>query len=163
MELRSRWSRWQNWTAPGRHPRHPFIHDALVGPEWTMDDQYLQNDVVVAERRDPFLDLRVVEFVLSLPPLPWLFRKHLLRQAFEVDLPKAILERPKKPLGLLHESLLDGSGDAWWERWVPHPKLATYVDLAKTLPLSGEGRSEVATYVALRPLILDRWLVSMAV
>ena len=47
----------------------------------------------------PFFDKRLTQFVASLPPLPWLRRKAVLRQAMRGRLPAAILRRPKQGLG----------------------------------------------------------------
>lgn len=52
------------------------------------------------EGRFPFLDTRLVEFCNSLPPrlkLRGLREKHLLKEAAMPWLPKAILQRPKRP------------------------------------------------------------------
>lgn len=163
LGLRGRWSQWQGWRPPNRHPRHPLVHEALVGPEWTSDDRYWQTDVLLAERRDPFLDLRVVEFVLSLPPLPWLFNKHLLRRAMEGELPRAIVQRPKALLGQLHQSLLKLPEPHWREGWQPHPDLAAYVDRRLVPPLADRRRHPASTYADLRPLILNRWLESASI
>jgi asparagine synthase (glutamine-hydrolysing) len=50
------------------------------------------------EVRYPFLDLRVVEYVLALPPYPPLLDKKLLREAMRGRLPANTLRRPKMPL-----------------------------------------------------------------
>ena len=52
------------------------------------------------EGRYPFLDHRLVDFVFSLPDsykLKFFSQKHLLRKAYERQLPDAILNRPKRP------------------------------------------------------------------
>lgn len=46
----------------------------------------------------PFMDHRVVAFLMALPPLPWCVEKHLFRQAAEGLLPPAIVRRPKTAL-----------------------------------------------------------------
>lgn len=46
----------------------------------------------------PFMDPRVISFCFSLPSVPWLQRKHLLRRAMRGSLPTELLERPKSPL-----------------------------------------------------------------
>jgi hypothetical protein len=47
------------------------------------------------EVRYPFLDLRVVEYVLAIPPFPWFFQKFLLRQAMAGRVPDRVRLRPK--------------------------------------------------------------------
>ncbi|NJO20142.1 MAG: hypothetical protein HC838_08905 [Spirulinaceae cyanobacterium RM2_2_10] len=51
------------------------------------------------ETRLPFLDLRLLNFLLALPPLPWFVGKEILRQAGRDRLPMAICQRPKTALG----------------------------------------------------------------
>jgi asparagine synthase (glutamine-hydrolysing) len=49
------------------------------------------------DQRHPFMDARLLEFVLRLPP-PVLLDKAVLRQAMSGSLPEAVLERPKRRL-----------------------------------------------------------------
>jgi hypothetical protein len=46
----------------------------------------------------PLFDLRLVEYVWSVPPFPWRSGKHLLREAMRYRLPEAVRVRPKTPL-----------------------------------------------------------------
>ena len=48
--------------------------------------------------RHPYLDLRVLTFLLSVPPIPWARRKRLLRDAMRGILPDEIIDRDKTPL-----------------------------------------------------------------
>ena len=48
------------------------------------------------EWRHPYMDLRVLEFMLSLPPIPWARHKYLIRQAMRGILPDAVLQRRKQ-------------------------------------------------------------------
>jgi asparagine synthase (glutamine-hydrolysing) len=50
------------------------------------------------ETRLPFLDLRLLRYLLALPPLPWCVGKALLRAAMQQTLPSAVVRRPKTPL-----------------------------------------------------------------
>ncbi len=50
------------------------------------------------EVRHPFLDLRVVNFLLALPPFPLFFEKQLLREAVAGRLPESVRTRRKTPL-----------------------------------------------------------------
>ena len=52
-------------------------------------------DFTRAEYVDSFMDVRLVEFVLSLPPLPWCFRKYVIRQARQGVLPVEVLAPPE--------------------------------------------------------------------
>lgn len=99
LDLKERWSnpfpriRWDE------HPRHSKGYASLFYPQWrrmfeTHDPAYTRAPV---EARYPFLDLRLVCFLLAIPALPWFFRKFLLRQAMRGRLPDATLRRPKTP------------------------------------------------------------------
>ena len=50
------------------------------------------------EVRHPFLDLRIVNFMLALPPFPLFFEKKLLREAVAGRLPESVRTRRKTPL-----------------------------------------------------------------
>ena len=43
----------------------------------------------------PFFDLRLVNFMVSIPPIPWLVNKNILRDSMKGKLPQAIRTRPK--------------------------------------------------------------------
>lgn len=86
--------------AGAKHPVVPLAFDSLSLPSWT--PFFESNDPGVTrspvEVRYPFLDLRVVEFLLAIPPFPWFYEKALLRQAMKDELPPEILTRPKTAL-----------------------------------------------------------------
>ncbi len=96
--------RWKEW---GEHPKltreHPILpeaHASLSLPQWTNMFE-LENSGVAREPlevRYPFLDLRIVNFLLALPPFPWFFQKMLLREAMAGQLPETVRMRAKTPL-----------------------------------------------------------------
>jgi asparagine synthase (glutamine-hydrolysing) len=53
---------------------------------------------VPVEIRLPFIDLRLLSYLLALPPAPWCVDKMLLRTAMKQILPEAVRLRPKSPL-----------------------------------------------------------------
>jgi len=44
------------------------------------------------------IDVRLVEYLLGIPAIPWCVNKEILRVAMAGRLPKAVLNRPKSPL-----------------------------------------------------------------
>jgi asparagine synthase (glutamine-hydrolysing) len=56
------------------------------------------NSGIPLQRYSPLFDLRMLEFLFSLPTVPWKFDKYLLRRAMKGHLPERILNRPKTPL-----------------------------------------------------------------
>jgi asparagine synthase (glutamine-hydrolysing) len=147
------------WQPSPLNARHPSVHSGLLWPEWSAaEDQYLRPAFILPEIRDPFLDSRLLDFILALPPLPWLFQKHLLRLAMADDLPEAILRRPKTALGVIHQSLLEQPSALWVDAWQPLPEVARYVDWSKISRLTGPSVDASSSCVNLRPLLLDQWL-----
>jgi asparagine synthase (glutamine-hydrolysing) len=99
LDLRSRW---ETLTAdePAAHPVRPDAYGMLLAPYWpgkleTLDPAATRVPVVV---RHPFLDVRLVEYLLAIPPLPWFEGKHLLRQAMRGRLPEPVRVRRKPAL-----------------------------------------------------------------
>ncbi len=102
LDLQQRWSTyWSNSeSAPcSKPPRHPQIARSMLTPDWNTDDIYMNCGCTLVEQRSPFLDPRLVDLMMSLPALPWLFNKHLLRRLMAKKLPLEVLKRPKTPLG----------------------------------------------------------------
>lgn len=44
----------------------------------------------------PFFDLRLVSYLIAIPPVPWLVGKKILRDAMQQRLPETVRSRPKK-------------------------------------------------------------------
>jgi asparagine synthase (glutamine-hydrolysing) len=85
---------------PASHPWHPRAIGAFKDSIWPalFDDLRVAEAAGGFEWRHPFLDLRVLEYMMSLPPVPWAWRKHLLREAMRGTLPDEVLARNKSPL-----------------------------------------------------------------
>lgn len=100
LNLHDRWRAGQSLPVPPhRHPIHPAAHASLYLPQWTrmfeLESPGVTNCAV--EVRYPFLDLRVVEYLLALPPYPWFYEKSLLRQAMAGHVLDSVRLRPKTP------------------------------------------------------------------
>jgi len=112
------------------------------------------------EVRYPYLDLRIVNYVLALPPFPWSFEKTLVRQAMLGHLPEKIRLRKKTPLAgdPLVEKLRRPDA-AWLDevRW--NHETDHYVNRAALSQPSGETDSARAR-VDTRALCLNFWLQS---
>lgn len=116
-QARDRWQQvWQAKTAATPHPWRSRADRALRSDLWlptlaACDPGFLNLPV---ETRLPFLDLRLLDFLLALPPLPWFVQKGLLRQAGRDRLPAAILQRPKTSLAVAPVLLaLEQGGSPW--------------------------------------------------
>jgi asparagine synthase (glutamine-hydrolysing) len=77
----------------------------------------------------PFFDLRVLTYVLSLPPVPWFVNKTLLREAMRSALPEEVRRRPKTPLrGNLIYQQAQTQPPEWMRELAVTPELEPYVD-----------------------------------
>lgn len=103
--------------------------------------------------RHPYLDLRVLAFMLSVPPVPWARRKLLLREAMHGRLPDEVLARTKT---------------AFWGSTIAQPirthglpalsrggRLRAYVDV-QALPVGMPAQNDLDRIVAVHAL--DYWL-----
>jgi asparagine synthase (glutamine-hydrolysing) len=81
------------------HQRSKSAHK-LTAPLWwsVFEDCDASFHRTPLEVRLPFLDLRLLNYLLALPPLPWCVRKELFRLAMHDVLPAEIYQRPKAPL-----------------------------------------------------------------
>jgi asparagine synthase (glutamine-hydrolysing) len=113
--LRERWS-----TKPSvpldRHPLHPDAYNALHSGYWSTihESEDAGNTRVALESRAPLLDLRVLRFLLRVPPVPWCANKELVRHSLQGYLPEVVLNRPKTPLAGEPVEACIATG-----RWIP--------------------------------------------
>jgi len=106
----------------------------------------------------PFFDLRLVDFLLALPSLPWCSDKELLREAARGILPDAVRLRRKSPLladPLI--ALLQRPESAWVDSFEGVPELGRYVERRLIPKVFGEKDGWTA-WIHLRPLSLNSWL-----
>jgi asparagine synthase (glutamine-hydrolysing) len=99
QHLRERWLELQEPPKP-THPFHPVGYSALASNFWS--SVFDQEDAgwmgAPVELRAPFLDQRLLRYLLQVPPIPWCADKELLRFAMRGRLPEEIRSRPKTPL-----------------------------------------------------------------
>lgn len=140
------------------HPWHPAAVESFTSPIWQafFFDYDVQERLSPMQWLHPFLDLRVVQFLLRVPPVPWAWKKALLRRAMRGRLPEPILTRPKTPLGVYPR------GVGLKQHGLPVPmaadRLAGYVDTAR---LPGLQDSDVALAQSIYAYVLDHWLATM--
>ena len=86
--------------ARSEHPTRPAGYFSFHLPLWqamfdSVDPAYTRAALDV---RYPFLDLRVLGFLMRVPVIPWCRDKYLFRYAFRSDLPGEVFHRQKTPL-----------------------------------------------------------------
>lgn len=138
------------------HPWHPRAMASFADPIWPalfsgFDDDERQAPL---EWRHPYLDLRVLEFLLSVPPVPWARRKLLLRDAMRGRLPRELLERRKAPL--VASPVASPIGKLGLPALACDPRLARYVDV-DALPEASAAGPLLDRLIAVHAL--DYWLV----
>jgi asparagine synthase (glutamine-hydrolysing) len=146
-----------------RHELRPEAYARLADPFWPA---YLaQYDPgltrVPVEFRHPFLDLRVVRLVLSIPPAQWYNDKGLIRVAMRGMLPRAVLRRRKSPFaGDLLAALRRRGGSGWLGDLRVGEAVDALVDRAAVpRDAGGPGSARSADLSTdLRPLCLTLWL-----
>jgi asparagine synthase (glutamine-hydrolysing) len=144
------------------HPLLPVAHASLSLPQWSQMFE-LESPAVTqrpVEVRYPYLDLRIVNYVLALPPFPWAFEKTLLRQAMLGHLPEAVRLRRKTHFSgdPLAEKLRE-PGSAWIDQAQWSGEIDRFINRA-ALPLIRDVGSPAQASVQVRSLCLNFWLQS---
>ena len=142
------------------HPLHPAAYRALHGGYWASvhETEDAGCTGVLLETRAPLLDLRILRFLLRLPPVPWCINKELCRRAMQGALPNQVLVRPKAPL-------MEDPLELCWRRggWRPNPEknppkiIHEFVNWSSWLATL-EGTKGYFNYGYLYPFSFSRWL-----
>lgn len=139
------------------HSWHPQAMASFTSPIWQCD---FDNANFLANRtsavwRYPYLDLRLIEFMLSVPPIPWGWKKQLMRDAMRNRLPPEVLRRAKTPLPCYPDAAMirkfglpSLSGGKQLDRYIN----------ARHLPTIEASDGEL--YFAMGAHVLDRWLTT---
>jgi len=110
--------------------------------------------------RHPFIDLRLVDYLLSIPSTPWCINKHILRVAMKDLLPRAVLNRPKTALGGDPAlQLVRHAGVRWLDSFEVNPQLGNFVNLRLRRPIADEQTSD-GLWASLRIFALNYWLTN---
>jgi asparagine synthase (glutamine-hydrolysing) len=99
--LTHRWNECRGLVIPVEsHASRPKAHASMYLPQWTNLFETLDPGVTNChvEVRYPFLDLRMVNYLLALPVFPWCYKKKILRTAMAGRIPEEIRLRRKTPL-----------------------------------------------------------------
>jgi len=111
------------------------------------------------EFRHPFFDRRVIEYLLSIPPIPWYWDKVLLREVLRGVLPEEVRRRPKSPLAADPlATYFRARTEHWVDRFVPVPEFSEYV-VRERIPTVAGSKQPPDWWLHLRPLALNLWLL----
>ncbi len=167
-----------------RHARRPESWRELTSAFWPymLEDNDPGVTGVPVEYRHPYFDVRVLSWLLAIPPLPWCDNKEVLRSAMAGLLPEPVRRRPKAPCSAQASlampiplgvpvgrrrkafvgadplpALMRREESAWVDRFEAAPGLAEYVVRERIPPLFGETHARTI-WTNLRPLSLNYWL-----
>jgi asparagine synthase (glutamine-hydrolysing) len=127
LQLRARW---QEFLYPTQliHPLRPEGYASFHIALW--QDMFEWHDAgrtrSCYEVRHPFVDLRVLRFLLAVPALPWCRAKFLVRCSMQGILPQPVLRRLKS--GLPCATIMERVRSVGLAPFVPAPGLKSYVD-----------------------------------
>lgn len=148
-------SSWQDGS--GAWPWRPRAHHSFANALWPsmfegFDAGYAAYDI---DWRHPFMDLRVLEFLLATPPIPWARRKLLIRRAMKGRLPSETINRSKTPL--YHDDTAEQLRHHLPQMPQAAEAVASYVNIEK---LPEKPNSDAEVYRLLRVAILQHWLAT---
>jgi asparagine synthase (glutamine-hydrolysing) len=161
LNLRGRWQEATDRELRGDHPLRPEACQRLAPAPWSWYFESSDPGVtrIPAEGRYPFLDVRLVSYLLAIPPIPWCIDKQVLRIAMCDVLPDSIRLRAKAPLAVdpLMAHLRQEADGGCLDRFDPVADLDRWVERAAVPPLAG-GRDAHESWLNVRPLCLNHWL-----
>jgi asparagine synthase (glutamine-hydrolysing) len=148
------------WSAPSVDKRRPATLRALQTKVWAplFEGYHESSTHLPLEVRHPFIDVRLVDYLLSIPVKPWCVNKHILRCAMKDRLPAAVVDRPKTPLaGDPALQLRRRAGVRWLDNFEVTPQLTRFVNLKVRRSLA-EEETPNALWANLRLFALNHWL-----
>lgn len=147
-------------SAPSPHRARPEATRSLSASTWQSvhDGTSRAFHGAPVEYRWPLLDSRLLEFVFSIPAIPWCQRKLLPRRAFATELPGEVLARRKTTVPAYFATAVA----AWRRRTgakLPalHPVVAELIELPALRRVLADGTHD-EVLAAWRAIELSRWL-----
>ena len=161
LDLRNRWI--QHRVIPKiDHLTRPYayrIYSHLAQSAGFFDGYDAGYSGLPLEYRHPLMDLRLLNYCLSLPLQPWVVKKHIMREAMRGALPEVVRKRPKSPLaGFPQLELLKCTNPTTFDNFPLPEELARYVNTANLFPLSKLQINASIRLNDMRPISLHLWL-----
>jgi asparagine synthase (glutamine-hydrolysing) len=163
FNLEERLQEWSELPDYQPHPILPKAHASMSLPHWanTFEQEHIGVTRSQVEVRYPFLDLRVVNFLLALPPFPYFFEKQIVRGATAGRLPESARTRRKTTLqGNCLAKHLEQTGTKWLNEVDWSSDMDSYTDRRLLQPFQNETDAE-KLQSNVRPLCLNFWLQSV--
>ncbi len=159
LQLRDRWEEQESSSPLSPHPLRPVGYGSFHTPRWEALFKSLDAEemAVPLKVRHPFLDLRLLRYMLAVPAMPWCKEKYLERRAMRGLLPDSVLWRPK--LSLTSDPAWEGMRSLGLPPFSPMQELSEYVN-SERVPVD-VGTDMVLFRVNFRPLALNYWLQNL--
>jgi asparagine synthase (glutamine-hydrolysing) len=149
--------RWDGARRPSSspHPVRPLAFSAFHHARWQalFEDCDINGGLSHAEIRHPFVDVRLLEYLLALPAMPWCRNKLITRRAMQATLPREVLRRRKTALRISPD--FARARTSGMPRLVASPHLAMYVNADK---VPSAPATEIELRSTLRAHGLNYWL-----
>jgi len=161
LNLEDRAKEWSELPELRPHPILPKAHASLSLPHWSHMFEHENAGLTryPVEVRHPFLDLRIVNFLLALPPFPLFFEKKLLREVVAGSLPEGVRLRRKTPLeGDPLVEHLRQFPHGWVNEVEWYPGMDAYVNRSLLMAIWSDTNAQA--HADVRPLCLNFWLRS---
>ena len=154
--------RWEAFWSRSDKSKRPATMRALESKTWTslFESYDPASTALQLQVSHPFLDVRLIEYLLSIPKEPWCLNKHILRRAMLDKLPSAVLNRPKT--GLMGDpalQLVRRASVRWLDNFEVSPQLRAFVNLNRRRPVA-EEKTSAALWASLRVFALNYWLTN---
>jgi asparagine synthase (glutamine-hydrolysing) len=134
----------------------------LASPIWPamFDHHDAEHLGVLVEARFPLADLRLVEYLMNIPAVPWCVDKYVARRALADRLPREVLTRPKSPLAgdTVRARIERGDRLPWTGALRLHPQLSRLVDPHALADCRRLEAAEIVASGVTRALMLNEWL-----
>jgi len=146
------------------HPIRPRAYDSITSPLW--QSVFESSDPGVTsfpvEVRLPYIDIRMVRYLLAVPPIPWCCRKYLLRCFLKGLVPEEVRLRPKAPLsGYPIIELLHRGNARWIDQFELNSDLTKYIKRGINPNVSAKQISD-ELWMSLRLINLNYWMKNKA-
>jgi asparagine synthase (glutamine-hydrolysing) len=154
--------RWEQFWRTRNEGKRPAAMRALNSKTWTsLFEGYDRGATKLnLDVSHPFLDIRLIEYLLAIPTEPWCVNKHILRRAMSDKLPVAVLNREKT--GLMGDpalQLVRRASVRWLDSFEVSPQLRAFVNLNRRRPVAQE-KTSAALWASLRVFALNYWLTN---
>jgi asparagine synthetase B (glutamine-hydrolysing) len=158
IQIESKNQELENLKHRNYHPTHNLLAMSLKRYDWT--ERYAER--LNYQVFDPYFDIRMVRFSLSLDPFAHLSGKRLQRELAKKLLPEAIVKRPKTILGDTNTSTLRVASPELVDLWEAHPDLGKYIQRDLVPHIAGAKLPPRELFNASKAFWLNSWLVGLS-